>query len=373
MQVQRVVMPDTGVVSYTVLDAAFCPVPAVDAYLAYLTAVERSPNTVRAYAYDLRDFFAYLEVTGGDWQAATAEDVGGFVAWLRRPPGAQHGAVVALPSASPRCSPSTVNRKLSALCSFYEHQARCGVEVSAVLAVWRADRGQRRQATSWKPFLVHTARGKPRRQRAVKLRAVKETPRTLDGEQVRSLVGACSRYRDRLLLGLMHRAGLRIGEALGLRHSDIGVADRDLRVVPRESANGARVKGGHARTLPVDPELVRSYADYLHEEYGDLDSDYIFVNLWGEPRGHPLSYATVYDLVARLRRRTGIAFTPHMLRHTYATDLLRRGTPVEVVSKLLGHASIATTVDTYAHLTVGDARQALVDAGYLPAPEDEDD
>ena len=54
-----------------------------------------------------------------------------------------------------------------------------------------------------------------------------------------------------------------------------------------------------------------------------------------------------------------------MFRHTYATDLLRRGVAVEVVSKLLGHASISTTGDTYSHLSVEDTRRALLAAGVL--------
>lgn len=92
---------------------------------------------------------------------------------------------------------------------------------------------------------------------------------------------------------------------------------------------------------------MRLFADYLHDEYGDLDSDYVFVNLWGRPHGHPLGYPAVYDLVRRLRRSTGIDFDPHWWRHTYATRLLRDGTPIEVVSKLLGHASITTTLSFY--------------------------
>jgi integrase/recombinase XerD len=62
-----------------------------------------------------------------------------------------------------------------------------------------------------------------------------------------------------------------------------------------------------------------------------------------------------------------VRFTPHELRHTYATDLLRRGVPVGVVQKLLGHASISTTIDTYSHLDIEDARRALVAAGVLEA------
>ncbi len=63
--------------------------------------------------------------------------------------------------------------------------------------------------------------------------------------------------------------------------------------------------------------------------------------------------------------RSGIMFGPHTFRHSYATEMLCRNVPVEVVQHLLGHASIATTSDAYAHLKVEDTRRALVAAGWL--------
>ena len=151
---------------------------------------------------------------------------------------------------------------------------------------------------------------------------------------------------------------------MGLRHSDIDAAARLVSVVARTNANRARAKGG-GRQVPVPAQVIRLYADYLHGEYGELDSDFVFVNLWSGPIGHPLTYPSVYDLVCRLRKETGIMFGPHTFRHSYATELLRRGVPVEVVAHLMGHASIATTSDAYAHLRVEDARRALVAAGWL--------
>ena len=158
---------------------------------------------------------------------------------------------------------------------------------------------------------------------------------------------------------------MRIGEALGLRHEDIAAAEREITVVPRVNVNGARCKSAASRVIPVSGDLVRLYADYLHEEYGDLDCDYVFVNLWGRPHGCPLSYPAVYDLVGRLRRRTGIVFDPHWYRHTAATRMLRDAVPVEVVSAILGHASISTTLATYGHLTSEDARRVLEAAGWF--------
>jgi len=139
--------------------------------------------------------------------------------------------------------------------------------------------------------------------------------------------------------------------------------------MPRVNDNGARTKSGRGRTVPVGADLLRLYADYLHSEYGDLDSDYVFVNLWGNPVGQAMSYPAVYDLVLRLRAATGIDFDPHWLRHSAATRMLRDGVPVEVVSTLLGHASVSTTLSIYGHLTAEDARRVLENAGWFTGGE----
>jgi integrase len=164
-------------------------------------------------------------------------------------------------------------------------------------------------------------------------------------------------------------SGVRIGEALGLRHADIAPAECEITVVPRVNDNGARSKSRDQRTIPVSVELIRLWGDYLHGEYGDLDSDYVFVNLFAEPRGQALSYPAVYELVKRLRRRTGIEFDPHWCRHSAATRMLRDGVPIEVVSTLLGHSSVTTTLSVYGHLSAEDARRALEKAGWFTGRE----
>jgi site-specific recombinase XerD len=127
--------------------------------------------------------------------------------------------------------------------------------------------------------------------------------------------------------------------------------------------NGARAKCRAQVDLPVSVPLVRLYSEYMHAEYGMLDSDYVFVNLWAEPVGRPMRYDAVAKLVSRLRARTGIEFSPHTLRHSRATELVRAGTPIEVVSKLLTHRSVTTTSAAYVHLDVEDLRGELVRAG----------
>lgn len=358
-RVQRVAMPYGDVESWTVLDGGWSAVEPVEVFLSHLHAVERSPNTVKAYAHDLRDYFEFLDQVGLSWTGARLEDVGRFVAWLRLPPLARCVGVAALPSTAGHCSSGTVNRKLSAVSAFYEFHHRHGVGPGELLTGWRR---HARRGGSWQPLLAHLG-SRPERSRLIKLRDGRRVPVALDRAQVEAVLAACDRLRDRLLFGVLAE-GLRIGEALGLRHEDIDVAGRLVAVVPRANANRARAKG-RPRQVPVPARLIRLYGEYLHEEYGDLDCDYVFVALWGGMPGRPLTYRSVYDLVTRLRQRSGIAFGPHSFRHGYATELLRRGVPVEVVQRLLGHASIATTSDTYAHLKIEDARRALVRAGWL--------
>src|SRR5690242_12318852 len=126
MLVQRVVSPMTRQESWTVLGDDDVPVAPIERYLSYLTDIERSPNTVKAYAHDLKDYFGFLAQQDLDWREVRLEDLGEFVAWLRRPPGARGGNVTMLPSVEAHCTESTVNRKLSALSAFYQHAARHG-------------------------------------------------------------------------------------------------------------------------------------------------------------------------------------------------------------------------------------------------------
>jgi len=250
MLVQRVAQAGSRVESWTVLGEDDRPVEAIERYLGYLTAIERSPNTVKAYAHDLKDFFVFLTLRSLDWREVRLEDVGEFVAWLRLPPAGRTGKVLVLPSVDAQVGAATVNRKLSAVSSFYQHQARHGVGVGELLVVWKpGGRG------GWKPFLHHISKDLPQSRRAISLRTPRKLPRVLTATETQAILDGCTRLRDRLLFGLLHDTGMRIGEALGLRHEDLAAAEREVTIVPRVNDNGARSKSGRARTTPVSADL----------------------------------------------------------------------------------------------------------------------
>ena len=323
MRVQRVVMP-WDAVSWTVLGDDGVPVGPVDRFLAFLSSAEKSPNTVKSYAHDLKDWFCYLSGRDLAWDEVTLEDAGSFVAWLRLPPQGRDGTVVVLTAQAHHCGASTVNRKLATVASFYRFHARHGVKAGEVLRVMQAP-GRGYAGTAFRPFLHHVTGKNPQPRLAVKVTAARRLPRVLTAAEAQAVLDACGHLRDRLLLGILLDTGVRIGEALGMRHEDIDIGGCLVRVVARDNANGARAKGGRGREVPASAPLMRLYADYLNREYQAVDSDYVFVNLWAAPAGRPMTYPAAYDLVTRLRAATGIAFSPHWFRHTYATWLKGRG------------------------------------------------
>ena len=106
-----VTVPGSGTRSWTVLGDDDAPVVPVDRFLAYLTDIGRSPNTVKAYSHDLKDYWQFLGFRDLDWRDARLEDIGDFVAWLQLPPAGRAGEVAVLPSVEAEVTASTVNRK----------------------------------------------------------------------------------------------------------------------------------------------------------------------------------------------------------------------------------------------------------------------
>jgi len=154
VHIQRVLSPVDGVESWTVLGDDGAPAAPVERYLAYLTQIERSPNTVKGYAHDLKDRFVPLGVHDLDWREVRWENVAEFVAWLRRPPHLRDGTVRALPSAEHHCTASTVNRKLSTLSAFSQHAARHGVDLGELLRTWQPAGGRGSGWTSRAPLIA---------------------------------------------------------------------------------------------------------------------------------------------------------------------------------------------------------------------------
>ena len=133
----------------------------------------------------------------------------------------------------------------------------------------------------------------------------------------------------------MYFGGLRVGETLGLRLSDLHFAERSgalgcsypgahLHVVPRANVNGARVFFYFFK-VPVEGSLVGAFDHYLRRERDACAAaagcDFVFVNLWGEPVGTPMKVSRVHKLIRSLSAHAGLErpVHPHMLRHSAGT------------------------------------------------------
>jgi integrase/recombinase XerD len=359
MRVQQLSQPNEPP-SYTVVDDVGLPIEPIDQFLGYLTARNSSPNTVRSYAFDLRDFWTFLDQRGQNALEVSLDDLAMWITWLRLPKALRTGVRSVVPiNPSPHLAPATISRKLSAVVSFY----------GSFPLLSQLRQGQPRGTGRYQPFLSHLSRIKARPGRTLAVKIPSTRPNVLSPDQVQSVLESCSNRRDRLFFGTLWETGARASEALGLRIDDLDERRGTIRITPRDNTNGARVKGSKERVVPVGKRFVRLAIDYLTLDYGATNSDYLFVNLYGGSIGEPWSYDSVDDLVRRTRTKVGFHFTPHMFRHTYSTRLLQAGARIEIVSELLGHADIQTTLAIYGHLNVDDLRAELDRVGWLDDSE----
>jgi len=296
----------------------------VDEFLEFAAGRCR-PNTVRAYAHDLRAFF---DVVGKDPVEVTSRDVLAFVVAQQRPrPGAEN--LVRISDGGAGLSASTIKRRLAAVSSLFGY------------LVVRGDAGV---VSNPVPRGLPTRRSRHRDQRGVPLvRGVRRLPQILEAGEVDALLGSLRTVRDRAIIEAMLLGGLRRCEVLGLRLADLRLGDWRVFI-----ADG---KGGHQRLVPISQTFFVTVAAYLNDERpADAVTDRVFVALKGPRRGQPLSADGLDEVLTGARERAGLAGgTCHELRHTCFTRLRQAGMPIEAIQAQAGHRSIAST-RVYLHL-----------------------
>jgi site-specific recombinase XerD len=361
----RVVLP-SGEAYWTVVDEEYGVVAAADAFLRDLRfGADRTESTTKLYAGELALFLGWTSGSGRDLERA-ARELSRFVVLLRTTPITRRGRGYGRPRSAAR-----INHVLAVVREFVKHrvaQGQLDARVLAALFEVGDDRYLPAELRAEDGGLRYRVR--PRH----KLRA--ERPgreRVATQQEWEALLQAADSWRDRFLLVLLWFSGVRIGEALGLRRSDLhlmesasalgcGVAGAHLHVVPRENPNGARAKGRRERAVPLAGQVLSYYDLYLDERERcreAADCDFVLVNLFAEPRGAPMRYSRVAQLFAALSRRAGLAraVTPHMLRHAAGSALTAHG-GLDVAQAVLGHASITST-QIYVHASAERQRAAV--------------
>ncbi len=183
-------------------------------------------------------------------------------------------------------------------------------------------------------------------------------PRGVDGEQVAALLGVCDPTtaigaRDRAVVMLLVRLGLRAGEVAQLSLEDIDWVNGHVKATGK----------GREHTLPIPVDVGQALADWLRLRPNALDRS-VFVRMKAPRRR--MATSAISGIVARLSGVAGIEpIYAHRLRHTAAMDVLAAGGTLTEAKELLGHVSTATTM-TYAKVDLASLRELVVPFGQVP-------
>ncbi|MFF1252697.1 tyrosine-type recombinase/integrase [Pseudarthrobacter sp. NPDC058329] len=365
----QVIMP-SELRYWTVLDPAYRVVVEADDFLLHhRLGRDGAESTSQSYAASLALFFDWAASIRKPWRES-GPYLGRFVYWLQhyRPEQMIPGRTEVVRG------PRRVNAILAAVRSFFRHAAAVGQLDPQVLGV---------VYDSFDSYAVNVAghgAHAPRTRARHRLSEPHSPVVNAEGEDVMGLLGAARSARDRFIVIAMWRMGLRRGELTGLRRSDVhfvpeasrlgcGFRGTHLHVVRRMNPNGAWAKSRRPRVVPADWLTVQAYDQYIAER-DRIDpggrSDFLLVNLFANPMGTPMRPGGINELLARLSSRAHLSrpVHPHMLRHSFATNIAKHGGTADVLKELLGHAWISSS-EVYLHPSPERLR-AVVDR--VPAP-----
>ncbi len=276
--------------------------PWVESFLSYISIEHgRSPRTVEAYRRDLEALGRHLDSTSKTVEDCDAADIESFVALQRK-----QGRAA-----------KSIARQLAACRTFFKFAVQENLRASDPSGVVDG---------------VSVPSG---------------IPKALNEEEIDRLLAACTGVdsysrRDRALLEFLYATGARISEACGLSLSDL---DMDQQVVRLFG------KGSKERIVPFGGPAKRALEDWLAVGGRDVlsprqwrtrgDADAVFLGRGGRR----ISRQAAWNIVRRYANLAGLKaeISPHVLRHSCATHMLKHGADLRVVQELLGHASVSTT------------------------------
>jgi site-specific recombinase XerD len=277
----------------------------------HCTARGLRPKSIAAYDATLRQFHEYARIVLDDKapDALAARDVLAYVQHLRD---------------VRKNGDSAVNRTVAILKNFYR----------AMVAMGYLD-------SSNNPMTAFPS---------VKA-ARKKLPVTYTNQEIEKLLSLPPEdtvlgLRDRAILALLYGTGIRVSECSGLRNTDVDFDACTVIVVG---------KGGHERTVPMNERVVHAMSLYLHHRGSAVPTAPFFRSR----RGNAMSRGAIYERVRTwgYRARISKRVSPHRLRHTFATHLVRNGVNLVTIRDLLGHKQITST-QVYLHSTAEDLRRA---------------
>jgi integrase/recombinase XerC len=317
----------------------------VQQFINYLRAERHfSPHTAKCYAADLQQFCGYLSLVDRQGQGADHANGNGNGSGTKLGPEVDMAKLVPPPEVSSEelnrrlllvdtedvrklmadlrehnyCK-STVARKLATLRSFYKFLVRRGYLSNNPVAPIRTPKQDKRLP---------------------KCLEIEQIEKLLSNPDTTTLLGA----RDRAMLEVLYSTGMRVSELIALDIADVDLTTNIVRV------SG---KGKKRRVIPLGPGAVQTILHFLDLRRNDprsstFDSDALFIN----KHGQRLSTRSVRRKLDKYLLDAGLdlSVSPHTLRHSFATHMLRRGADLRSVQEMLGHQSLSTT-QIYTHLS----------------------
>lgn len=273
------------------------------AFLSYLEQEYRySENTVAAYRNDLSQFLDFVEHHSSsklsEWSAVSDMDIEAYLTYMKR-------------KDQPYAS-STIARKVAAIKSFFNYLASQGI------------------VTENPTLEIDSPKVK------------KQLPQTLSFSEVERLLEAPTggsspkTLRDLTLLNILYETGMRVTEVVSIRLEDVAM-DRSVLSSP--------TRQGEAREIPLAEGTRDVLTEYLANGRPQLAKDKRERALFLNHRGEKLTRQGLWLIIKGYARQVGLntEVTPHTLRHSFAVHRLSKGSKLEDIQRLLGHANISTT------------------------------
>jgi site-specific recombinase XerD len=281
---------------------------------ADLARQDKSDLTRRGYLADLRDYAHWVEQTYGETfnpREITHDDVRAYLSHL---------------TTVRKAKPSTINRRHAALSTF----CRWAVQAKLLKADPTTDIKAAKQAKTPPKALVRSDLNRL-------LRKVNQSGNALHAA----------------VLVTLANTGLRVGELVALTLSDVEIRPRSGKVTVR---NG---KGNKYREVPLNADARRAIGEYVRVRPNPAQAEHADRVFLGQ-RGEPLTPSGAWRMIDKYAKQAGLEeVSPHVLRHTFATHLLREhGADLVTVADLLGHENVGTTM-RYTQSTEADRRAAV--------------
>jgi integrase/recombinase XerC len=280
----------------------------IQPFLDYLKFQKRySRHTIISYQNDLVSFFDFVFSQFGEMplHELTASLIRSWLAYLK-----EQGM-----------ESRSVNRKISALKSFFKYQLKEGrLSASPMVTI-------------------------------ISPKNKKRLPQYVDEKGTATLFthvefdDTWKGKTENLVMQLFYNTGMRQAELVGLKESQIDRANRQVKVLG---------KGNKERVIPVSLELMSVIVSYMQDkrkQFEEYDQEHVLIN----EKGRKLYPRYVYNIVRKVLSKPGVTTiekrSPHILRHTFATHLMNNGADINAVKELLGHSSLAAT-QVYTHNTI---------------------